>query len=340
MNNGSAAEDTSESPYVKLSTMSSFNVPTSTWVNSSLQFALDFLQSGTLVYFEGIRDAGILVAVGGEKYQGGNSHNFIKFMFMISQAKNDGTSYNIYIYGGIPPTFYSNTSTPTSLNATWILSLPSFTWISGTTSGGFANGRHQMSCELGNNKYLLEHKGRTADYINTCDIDGSICPIHVRDEPYLSFPNVVFNVIGGNSAGGATLLTPSDGFTTNALASVFAKNASAISSHSSAAADSKSSSNAGVIAGGTIGGIAVLGLVVGILLWRKRKAAHFTNANSPSSAENQLVTGNNSGNYGAGTVKPPDYAYELDPQPAVHELHDGAGATVEAPDQIRVEYMT
>ncbi|KAL7266583.1 hypothetical protein RUND412_010866, partial [Rhizina undulata] len=162
MNNGSLAESASE-PYT----------------NASLPSGLNLIGLGELVYFEGIGDAEILVSVGGDQYEG-TTHSFVGFdqvyvydiankewyVQQTSVSNNggtmppsrnsfcatgvtseDGTSYNIYVYGGIPSSFYTS-STQTTLTDTWILSLPSFTWISATTTGGFVGGRAIMNCEL------------------------------------------------------------------------------------------------------------------------------------------------------------------------------------------------
>ncbi|KAL7268628.1 hypothetical protein RUND412_008741 [Rhizina undulata] len=370
MNNGSAAEGSAGDPYVALSSMSSFDTSTSTWANASLPSGLNLIQAGALVYFEGIGDAGIMVSVGGEQYTGSAHSSFVGldqvYVYDIASKEwyvqqtsvsnggsmpssrtsfcatgvtsEDGTSYNIYVYGGIPSSFYTS-STQTTLTDTWILSLPSFTWISATTTGGFVGGRAIMNCELVNNKYLLAHRGRTANNVNTCDTDGGIWLFDLENLTWTQtysppasnhvyqVPSKVYGVIGGTATGGAAVVTPSGGFTTNALASVFAKNASTTtSSHSSStvAKKSGSNSNAGPITGGTIGGVVVLGLVGGLLYWHHRKSAQSANANSPGSVENQLMLPENNNDYNAsGIPMPPDYHYEWNRQPALHEMEGG-----------------
>ncbi|KAK6499159.1 hypothetical protein TWF481_011730 [Arthrobotrys musiformis] len=188
----------------------------------------------------------------------------------------DNSSHQILVYSGVPH------SGPSNLTDIWALSLPSFTWsLIQANSPALAPGpgpRLQSSCDIVNNHILAVFGGRNLDGGDSrnCDINGNALFLYnlntfewlerydSGDKEGYSVPGAVFNDIGGNSSGFATLTAPPGGFSDPKMATLFSlttPNPPLVPGPRGT-----TSADVGAIAGGTIGGVAgVIGLV--LLLW-------------------------------------------------------------------------
>ncbi|KAK8189974.1 uncharacterized protein BKA78DRAFT_146639 [Phyllosticta capitalensis] len=268
-------------------------------------------------------------------------------------AAADDSSFQITIHGG-----WSQENT-IALNDVYVLSIPAFRWIKINATGDpdtaenqYA-GRHRHHCEVWNDAQLLVVGGEA--YANgtslndQCNATGHP-PIKVLDTSSYTWttefytnktyevPAAVYNVVGGNSTGGANVTAPQGGWNSTKLESIFDKtiardtyvppsgSSSSISSSAATASNSASSDpsdHAGAIAGGLLGGLAGLALILGgILLWlRKIKLAR--KAQAAGEAE-------------AGKDDPDSPANELHPDSAREEL-DGSLMAEAPPDAYRQE---
>lgn len=209
---------------------------------------------------------------------------------VMAQAK-DGSSYNIYVYGG------TELSTSSGLADVWVLSIPSFRWILVHTGAGNApQGLESAACNIvGGGRKMIVYGGRHApENLNgECEAGGT----HVFDLTTLEWettydpdgeeyevPSVIYNIIGGDAFGGATLL-PKVGFANPDMEKKYEAKISEIkrsqntnsptSETTSSASDETPSQegstlSAGAIAGIVIGAIFSITLIAMLLLWFRR----------------------------------------------------------------------
>lgn len=166
----------------------------------------------------------------------------------VVAAAADGSSYNIYMFGGQNLTPYGN---QTQYDDMWILTIPSFTWISVDQSkqsvpygrsghtcnvwdgqmvvvGGYTGAQLELSCEspgiyvydLSNLQWIQNYTSRSvsgssaqADSDNpfsqqTAQLYNNSNPGGLEGSFGYRVPQSVIDVVGGGSEGGATLTTP------------------------------------------------------------------------------------------------------------------------------------
>ena len=220
---------------------------------------------------------------------------------VIARAK-DGSSYNIYMFGGS-----KGTNSSDGYNDMWVLSIPSFKWFlvnTGRSATGTPPNSKAMTCYIvGGGRKMLVYGGNLGD--GTCDRTD----IHVFDMTNLTWeedydpsggeyevPKDIYEVIGGGPDGGATLL-PEISMANSGMEAKFkdiirktsgmvsinntSTNTSLsdpsdpdVESDSTVKESSKSGGSGGVIAGIVVGVFVGISLIVlGILLFLKQSKA-------------------------------------------------------------------
>lgn len=214
---------------------------------------------------------------------------------VIARA-TDGTSYNIYVFGG------QSLSSSEVFKDLWVLSIPSFRWFLASTGGSYGpEGLQSMSCALvGGGRKMLVYGGLPLENSGACDRSGTYVfdlttlqwdSVYEPNAGEYKIPKVIYDVIGGGPEGGATLL-PEMGFTNLDMEAEFKKvikkaqdslvNGTSTSVDSGSGSSSptgtlvastqpNSSLQAGAKAGiavGVVGGVILL--AVGLLWLRKR----------------------------------------------------------------------
>jgi len=201
-------------------------------------------------------------------------------------SAQDGSSHNIYMYGG-------RDGSNTYFDDVYVLSLPSFTWINIYTG---QSPRYAMTCHVVGNRQMITTGGGTQAAI-TKDCDWEVKGVAIydlstllwgsvytaNDAPY-EVPKLVYNEIGGNETGNATLLEPSAGFSSAALRHMFLPNQTDPSKNSTNSTGTSNTTNSatssatpkpksGAIAGGIVGGLVGLAAFVGLgaFFFRRRR---------------------------------------------------------------------
>ncbi|KAG0137017.1 hypothetical protein HOY82DRAFT_651154 [Tuber indicum] len=192
-------------------------------------------------------------------------------------AAPDKTSFTIYIYGGSDDDNYKK--------GTWALTMPFFQWLPVGTTGEPERGRSGTTCHAVGGQLVMvrgrEDPGNRADTNGGSyfyDMSNLTWSLKYQPSEY-RVPETIYDVIGGNGQGGATLTGPADdkGFAVG-LGPLFATAANRTNSSnpgagsssstgggSSSSTGSGSSSPIGAIVGGVIGGIVLLAVIgVGI----------------------------------------------------------------------------
>ena len=156
----------------------------------------------------------------------------VKPCSVITRAK-DGSSYNIYMFGGWSP------DRSVGYNEVWVLSIPSFRWflvnggLSATTAGTSTPPAYEaMTCYVvGGGSKMIVYGGRNGpEYKREC-VDRTA--VHVFDMTKLAWeedynanggeyqvPKLIYDVIGGGPDGGATLL-PENGMANSYMEATF-----------------------------------------------------------------------------------------------------------------------
>ncbi|KAG0644240.1 hypothetical protein HOY80DRAFT_1078034 [Tuber brumale] len=266
-----------------------FDLTTNVWKNETAIAELSDSQDGVMVYVEGVGEKGILVRMGGV-----NKKEFVSFDIVHvydiaagiwyrqrttsktnifpenrrgvfcagSVAAADKTSFTIYIYGGHDDQYNYK-------KGTWALTMPYFQWLP-VGSTGEPGGRSETTCEtVGGQLAMVRGHGNS---INRGDRNGGsyfydmtnlTWSLKYKPSEY-RVPKTIYDTIGGNGQGGATLTGPADdknfggGLGKLFAAAVNRANSSNPSRDSSSPTGSRSSSSAGPIVGGVIGGVALL----------------------------------------------------------------------------------
>lgn len=224
---------------------------------------------------------------------GGNFPNGRMNFCAVAASAPDNSSHNIYMYGG-----ESSQATPTAYSDLWILSVPSFRWMRVNVP---SEARKSVTCTVVGQKYLMSYGGIRQGWGSegngdSCDDDtfgmrlfdmSSLTWTTQYDGPpaagkkAYTVPKIVQSAIGGDDQGKATVTAPSRGFDAAALSTIFLKATSTSTSTSTSTATSTNNAaptpeskkmNVGAIAGGVLGGLAVIILIlIGVLLLLKRK---------------------------------------------------------------------
>ncbi|KAF8466026.1 hypothetical protein BDZ91DRAFT_794620 [Kalaharituber pfeilii] len=143
----------------------------------------------------------------------------------VGASARDNSSHNIYMYAGITWMVPSREPDFQMMGDMWILSLPSFTWIGPVAMGsvgviGGSTKLDQHRCTVMQNRYMVVYQGRDWDAPTGCNPQNGVRLFDLQTmewttryefsedpEPY-RVPKVVYDVIGGDDNGGATLTVP------------------------------------------------------------------------------------------------------------------------------------
>ncbi|KGO68398.1 Galactose oxidase/kelch, beta-propeller [Penicillium italicum] len=212
-----------------------------------------------------------------------------EFCSVLASAA-DGSSHNIYIYGGYDGLNYN--ANPS--DDVYILSLPSFKWVK-AYNGTNTHSRSGHRCIKVYPDQMLAVGGQHVDStqcleggvivnfnLNTLSFEDKYDPTNWSE---YKVPDAVVKLIGGNSDGGATTTAPKS-WTNSSLAGIFDKKYgktietfwpyNSTSSNSSASAstqDHKGASGFPNWAGGVIGavlGLLLIGILAGLWFYRRR----------------------------------------------------------------------
>jgi hypothetical protein len=127
-------------------------------------------------------------------------------------------------------------------------------------------------CDEGTNRGLRLWDITTNNWTTQYDV-----PAYSGTATTAPVPSAVFKAIGGGPSGHATVTAPANGYDTAPLATVFAAAFSSYTANSTATAapsgdSSGGHSNTGAIVGGVIGGVVLIALIIGgLLFYRRRK---------------------------------------------------------------------
>ncbi|KAJ5373471.1 hypothetical protein N7517_005477 [Penicillium concentricum] len=224
-----------------------------------------------------------------QKTKGDTPPQLTEFCSVLASAA-DGSSHNIYIYGGYDGLNYN--ANPS--DDVYILSLPSFEWFK-AYNGTNTHSRSGHRCIKVYPDQMLAVGGQHVDStrcleggvivnfnLNTLKFEDEYDPTHWS--PY-QVPDLVTKHIGGNSDGGATSTAPSS-WTNSSLAAAFGKKygktvetywpyniTSNNTSASGSAEDHNGRSGFPSWAGGVIGavlGLLTIAVLVGLFFLRRR----------------------------------------------------------------------
>lgn len=217
----------------------------------------------------------------------------------VMQPAKDYSSFNIYWYGGYDGLHATDQSY--FKDDVWVLSLPSFTWTKVKT-GQSGQGRAGHKCVMPYPDQMMVVGGYPAQVgtggtclteiirlfnVSSADWLDSYDPAKYSD---YAIPSAVYSAIGGDAQGSATITAPSS-WDTSALEKVFqtaystskithwypypvVATASSIPTYTSPAASVSKGSVPKYLApllGIILGLVFVISVVVGFLLWRRRK---------------------------------------------------------------------
>ncbi|KAF8457134.1 hypothetical protein BGX38DRAFT_1265885 [Terfezia claveryi] len=212
----------------------------------------------------------------------------------------DKTSWSVFVFGGgdLDPngSVYGDT---------WVLSLPSFTWIQVDTKG---DARFEHTCHLTKGNQMLVVGGRdklqasagdpATNYTThpgswSCLKQGILSSFDLNSFAWRnSLPanvvdyqvnDIISSVIGGNENGGATKVQPDNGWGDAALGPIM--EGSIITPKPSNPAGPSNSTPIGPIVGGVVGGIVVIALIaLGLICLRRQKKKKAASAAAAAAA--------------------------------------------------------
>ncbi|KAJ5787340.1 hypothetical protein N7457_002330 [Penicillium paradoxum] len=244
------------------------------------------------------------------------------FCSVVASAE-DGSSHNIYIYGGYDGIKYTNNPS----DDVYILSLPSFKWVR-AYEGTNTHSRSSHRCFKVYPDQMLVVGGQHVDpshclegglvvnfNLNTLEFEDGYDP---KKWGKYKVPNIVTQSIGGDSKGGATTTAPSS-WTNSSLAKIFDKkydkktetywpynstNSTDSTGNASTADDKKSDGFPGW-AGGVIGAVLAV-LIIAILagLWFYRRRKQQRKAAEAKFTEEETTERPTEWMYGSGPVSP------------------------------------
>lgn len=234
----------------------------------------------------------------------------------VVQPAQDYSSFSIYYYGGYDGLHYTDASE--FKDDVWVLTLPAFMWMK-VASGRSGRGRAGHKCVMPYPDQMMVIGGAPAQpgSPTTCLEGGFIELFNLSSTKWLDqydpnvwseykVPSMIYQMIGGDEFGSATSTTPAPtGWATPALASVFATTypTSKITTYYPYAAVTTNGSTLPTVSatGGGGGGVpkflppllgVILGLilvssiVVGILIWRRRRLFKKNGGRSEMTDEN------------------------------------------------------
>ncbi|KAH7389351.1 hypothetical protein DE146DRAFT_160791 [Phaeosphaeria sp. MPI-PUGE-AT-0046c] len=226
----------------------------------------------------------------------------------------DRSSFNIYLYGGY------GFGDPAAFDDVYILSLPSFKWMKGYPLGASSNqfGHGGCSASIMNPNQMMVIGGwfSNQSFVD-CDAPNSQGQHNMvlgnntgkqengiwdKYDPKLSsyvVPTMIIDAIGGGPTGGAQVTAPSTWDNNDVkvyyqikLTSVTRMATRILPATGSPTSErSPKKTNVGAIAGGTVGGLAVLIVILGLVLFclhRRKKAKKTGGQNVPSAPPAEL----------------------------------------------------
>ncbi|KAF8417705.1 hypothetical protein EV426DRAFT_356329 [Tirmania nivea] len=244
---------------------------------------------------------------------------------IVAGAARDGSSMNIYLYGGKlrkPP----GSDPPfVSLGEVWVLSMPTFEWIRSGKDEAVTRVGH--TCHVVNERYLVSYRGLGP---TPCDKNGGVQVYDMNSMQWTTkmvsgtgyeVPETVYHVIGGSTLGGATKVTPTGGFVDSRLQQLF-KYSPRSSTTATATSSSKSSNNAVKIAVPIVVIFLLLSaLLAGCYLYKRRRWRIYEARASATAAELPHRENNKPMEYYVGELPGPQKVMELDSNyPPAYEL--------------------
>ncbi|RDW61710.1 uncharacterized protein DSM5745_10382 [Aspergillus mulundensis] len=143
----------------------------------------------------------------------------------VYASANDGSSHNIYIYGGYDGLSPLNQSS----DDVFVLSVPAFEWVKLYSGNGTANGRKEHKCVRPYPDKMLVLGGVQVGGSSPCIDMIRVFNLNTgrfqdkydpEDWDQYAVPELVIGRIGGDASGSATKTSP-DAWTTTSLADVF-----------------------------------------------------------------------------------------------------------------------
>ncbi|KAG0644246.1 hypothetical protein HOY80DRAFT_1133195 [Tuber brumale] len=184
-------------------------------------------------------------------------------------AAPDKTSFTVYIYEGYGDSGYDDSY----VQGTWALTMPYFQWLPVGSAGAPKGGRSQTTCEAvggvlamvrGHGKMM--NRGDTNGGTYFYDMTNLTWSLKYKPSEYL-VPKTIYDVIGGNGRGGATIASPADD---ENFAGGLGKLSAAAANRTNG---SGSTISTGAIVGGVIAGVALLAAGIWALLRLRRRSA-------------------------------------------------------------------
>lgn len=266
------------------------------------------------------------------------------FCAVVASAP-DNSSHNIYVYAGEAPS-----ANPDAYSDMWILSLPSFHWIYVDVQ---SQPQKALGCTTAAERYMITYGGVKAGYgedgdtddcnqenygLRLFDLSGLAWTSRYEghsEEQRFNVTGLVYGIIGGDGQSGATQTAPSVGFETASPASLFQRSSPTITSSTISPSStgittsSKNSTNTRVIAGGVIGSVVGMSIIIiGFLCLMKRTKtrAPYASASAAEFAQHELEGQSGGPGELAGDNQEPEHnAYELYGEliRAPQEMHAG-----------------
>ncbi|KAF8463711.1 hypothetical protein BDZ91DRAFT_731485 [Kalaharituber pfeilii] len=226
-------------------------------------------------------------------------------MCSVVASAPDGSSHNIYIYGGIA----EDKPEEQPMDDVYVLSLPAFHWMY-VSDGLETTERSFHKCTRLHEKYMVSIRGKRGAN-SGCDSNFGVqlfdlaelqwtTKLDVDSNPTYTVPETVFKVIGGNATGGATFREPRNNWIDDRLRVIFgvgeepsttqnsttltpSATSPPVSPNTNDASSQESKSSAGPIAGGVVGGVlGVIAIVAIIWLVLRRRKRQPSDESSPA----------------------------------------------------------
>ncbi|KAF2795863.1 hypothetical protein K505DRAFT_238999, partial [Melanomma pulvis-pyrius CBS 109.77] len=164
---------------------------------------------------------------------------------LVTATAPDHSSYNIYMLGGIS----SDISLPQpSIDDVWVLSLPQFVWTQVSAGAKPTSGR---ACQLVGKRQMLA-MGGNCNVTSKRDVpckpgDNNVVvfemttlkwsPLFVKEDKEYRVPRAVYEWIGGDGFGNATMMRPEGDFSNQGLAEMFGMSLGSTNGNSSSTGD-------------------------------------------------------------------------------------------------------
>ncbi|KAG0634285.1 hypothetical protein HOY80DRAFT_1025848 [Tuber brumale] len=274
----------------QVSSMVVFDAGTNVWRNETIIAELNGVSEGAMVRFDTVHVYDIASRVWYRQPTTSKTkifpENRLGEFCAGAVAAPDKTSFTIYIYGGFRGS--------SNIRGTWALTMPYFQWIPVGSAGEPEGGRSRTTCHtIGGQLAMVRgdsgqlNGGDTNGGTYFYDMTNLTWSLKYRPSEY-RVPKTIYDVIGGNGLGGATLASPEDskGFA-GGLGGLFAAAANSTNSPNPAGGSSSptggpipsptsgtspsstggaSPSPTSEIVGGVIGGVALFA-AIGAGIW-------------------------------------------------------------------------